>query len=45
MPFGMEDCSLLPRLTDALLKRGYAERDVKKILGATCSGCWNRPNG
>jgi membrane dipeptidase len=33
MPFGMEDCSLLPRLTDALLKRGYAERDVKKILG------------
>lgn len=34
MPFGMEDCSLLPRLTGALLKRGYTARDVEKILGA-----------
>ena len=33
MPFGMEDCSLLPRLTAALLKRGFTERDVEKILG------------
>jgi membrane dipeptidase len=33
MPFGMEDASMLPRLTDALLKKGYSEADVDKILG------------
>jgi membrane dipeptidase len=33
MPLGMEDASKLPRLTDALLKKGYAEADVAKILG------------
>jgi membrane dipeptidase len=33
MPYGMEDCSHLPRITDALLKRGYSEADVQKILG------------
>ena len=33
MPFGMEDCSKLPRLTAALLARGYSEADVEKVLG------------
>jgi membrane dipeptidase len=33
MPFGMEDASKLPRITQALLDRGYSEGDVKKILG------------
>ena len=33
MPLGMEDVSKLPRITDALLKKGYAEQDVEKILG------------
>jgi membrane dipeptidase len=33
MPLGMDDVSKLPRLTDALLKRGYSERDLEKILG------------
>lgn len=33
MPFGMEDASNLPKITDALLKRGYPEEDVEKILG------------
>jgi membrane dipeptidase len=33
MPLGMDDVSMLPRLTDALLKRGYSESDVEKILG------------
>jgi membrane dipeptidase len=33
MPLGMDDVSKLPRLTDALLKRGYSEGDVEKILG------------
>lgn len=33
MPIGLEDASKLPRITDALLKRGYSEADVEKILG------------
>jgi len=33
MPEGMEDCSHLPRITEELLRRGYSEADVKKILG------------
>src|SRR5258708_2442612 len=33
MPYGMEDASMLPKITEALLKRGYSEGDVKKILG------------
>jgi len=33
MPFGMEDATKLPRITNALLEKGYSEGDVKKILG------------
>ena len=33
VPVGLEDISKLPTLTAALLKRGYSEQDVKKILG------------
>lgn len=33
MPFGMEDVSHLPQITDALLQKGYSESDVQKILG------------
>ncbi|HZS71670.1 MAG TPA: dipeptidase [Candidatus Acidoferrum sp.] len=33
MPFGMEDASDLPKITQELLKRGYSERDVQEILG------------
>jgi len=33
MPLGMDDVSKLPRLTDAMLKRGYSEANVEKILG------------
>ena len=33
MPVGMEDCTQLPKITAALLQRGYAEQDVKSILG------------
>jgi membrane dipeptidase len=33
MPFGMEDASKLPKITEALLRKGYSEGDVKKILG------------
>jgi membrane dipeptidase len=33
MPLGLEDASKLPTITDALLAKGYSERDVQKILG------------
>jgi membrane dipeptidase len=33
VPAGMEDCSKLPSLTYELLKRGYSDADVLKILG------------
>jgi membrane dipeptidase len=33
MPEGMEDCSKLPKITEALLRRGYSEDAVRKILG------------
>ncbi|MGH8100753.1 MAG: dipeptidase [Chthoniobacterales bacterium] len=33
MPFGMEDATKLPQITQALLEMGYSEGDVKKILG------------
>lgn len=33
MPIGMDDASKLPMITDALLKKGYSEADVTKILG------------
>jgi len=32
-PVGLEDVSKFPNLTDALLRHGYSNRDVKKILG------------
>jgi membrane dipeptidase len=33
MPYGMEDASKLPKITDALLQKGYSEGDVRRILG------------
>jgi membrane dipeptidase len=33
MPYGMEDATMLPKITEALLKKGYSDGDVKKILG------------
>jgi membrane dipeptidase len=33
MPYGMEDASKLPKITEALVQKGYSEGDVKKILG------------
>lgn len=33
MPEGMEDCTQLPKITAALLERGYSDRDVRHILG------------
>jgi membrane dipeptidase len=33
MPIGMEDVTHLPQITDALMKRGYSDSDIRKILG------------
>jgi membrane dipeptidase len=33
VPAGLEDVSKMPALTEALLRRGYSEDDVRKILG------------
>jgi membrane dipeptidase len=33
MPDGMEDVTQLPKITAALLAKGYKETDIKKILG------------
>ena len=33
VPDGMEDVSKLPKITAALLAKGYSETDVRNILG------------
>ena len=33
MPLGMEDVTHIPQITDALVKKGYSESDIRKILG------------
>jgi membrane dipeptidase len=33
MPEGMEDCSKLPKITEALMRMGYSDDDIRKILG------------
>ena len=33
MPVGMEDCTQLPKITEALMRKGYSASDMKKILG------------
>ena len=33
MPVGMEDCTHLPKITEALMRKGYSASDMRKILG------------
>src|SRR5437764_8273527 len=33
MPDGMEDASKLPKITEALMRKGYSDTDIRKILG------------
>lgn len=33
MPEGMDDVTRLPRITEALLAKGYSDKDIEKILG------------
>ena len=33
MPVGMDDCSKAPLITEELVRRGYSDGDIKKVLG------------
>ena len=33
LPIGMEDCTKVPKITEELIRRGYADGDITKILG------------
>lgn len=33
MPDGLEDCSRLPKITEALVRKGYSDADIQNILG------------
>jgi membrane dipeptidase len=33
MPEGLEDASKLPKITEALVRKGYSDADIRKILG------------
>jgi membrane dipeptidase len=41
-PEGLEDVSTYPRITEELLKRGYAEADIHKILGGNALRAFRR---
>jgi membrane dipeptidase len=33
LPTGLTDCSMMPNITAELVRRGYSEEDIRKILG------------
>jgi membrane dipeptidase len=33
MPDGLKDCSQLPKITESLVRKGYSDADIQKILG------------
>jgi len=33
MPEGMDDCTHLPQITEALMRKGYSDDDIRKIMG------------
>jgi membrane dipeptidase len=41
-PVGLEDVSSYPRITEELLKRGYSEADIHKILGGNALRAFRR---
>jgi len=42
LPVGLKDVSAYPNLVAGLLKRGYSEEDVRKILGENLLRVWTR---
>src|SRR5215467_6610976 len=45
MPEGMDDCSQLPKITEALKRKGYRDEDVRKILGGNLLRVMERAEG
>ena len=39
-PSGLDDVSMLPNITFSLLKKGYTETDIEKILGGNVLRLW-----
>src|ERR1700682_4465012 len=33
MPDGLKDCSQLPKITESLVRKGYSDADIQKLLG------------
>jgi membrane dipeptidase len=42
LPIGLKDVSSYPNLVEGLLRRGYSEEDVKKVLGANLLRVWRQ---
>ncbi|GAB4191671.1 MAG: dipeptidase [Wenzhouxiangellaceae bacterium] len=42
LPIGLKDVSMYPNLIALLLKRGYAEGDIEKILGGNLMRVWKQ---
>jgi membrane dipeptidase len=42
LPTGLEDASMLPNLIAELLRRGYSEEDVRKILSENLMRVWSQ---
>ena len=40
LPVGLKDVSAYPNLIEGLLKRGYSEEDIRKILGGNLLRAW-----
>ncbi len=40
VPIGLKDVSSYPNLVEGLLRRGYSEADIKKILGMNLLRVW-----
>jgi membrane dipeptidase len=40
LPIGLKDVSQYPNLVEGLLKRGYSEEDIRKILGENALRVW-----
>ncbi len=45
LPEGLTDCSMTPNITRELVKRGYSEVDIKKILGGNFMRVFRRVCG
>ena len=40
LPIGLKDVSTFPNLVEGLLKRGYSEEDIRKVLGGNLLRVW-----